>query len=68
VTIGRSVDQSSCETDSDSASQETVIFFHKNLPLDTILKQINTVHILTHYFFKIYFNIIVLFTSHYPKK
>jgi hypothetical protein len=32
---------------------------HKNQPLNSVLKQMNSVHILKSYLFKIYFNIVL---------
>jgi len=63
------MEQSSWEADSPSAGQENSAPFmepgrhyrvHKSSPLDAILSQMNSLHILTPYFFKINFNKIVL--------
>jgi len=39
---------------------------HKNPPRDPVMSQINPVHILTQYFSKIHFNIILPFTPRSP--
>jgi hypothetical protein len=35
-------------------------YVHKSLPLNPIPRQTNSIHKLTHYFFKVHFNIIIL--------
>jgi hypothetical protein len=58
-------------TDSRSACQEISLLLnpnvhyrvHKSPPVDPILNQMNSVHIVTPYFFKINFNIILILCS-----
>jgi hypothetical protein len=67
----------SWESDSHSVNQEIspVLWnpkvhyhVHKNPPVDSILSQMNLVYILTPYFFKINFNIILPSMSRFPKQ
>jgi hypothetical protein len=71
--VTASMEQSSWESDSSSASQEKRILWntkvhcriHKNPPLVPIVSQMNPIHTFQAYFCKFYFNITLPFTPRF---
>jgi hypothetical protein len=66
------MEQGPCEADSSSVSQQIPFrLWNPNVPkcssLDFIWTLINPVHSLTHYFFEIHFNIVLIYSPKTPK-